>query len=562
MLLRLHIQQVALIDSLEIEFCPSMNILTGETGAGKSIIIDAVNLVLGERANKTLIRSGSDSAFVEAVFAVNEGSPAAKVLNELGLCAEDGQLIVSREVNQSGKNICRIAGKLVPLSALKQVSDCLMDVHGQHEHQALLNPSSHVDYLDRFAGASMKDAIAAIAAEYSNYNALKKRMNENYGSPDERLARLDFLDYRINEIKNAALYVGENQKLTDERDMLRNAQDITDSLNAGYDAMAGDEYNAMMCLKQVRDAMTRVSGYDGRYQSALTQLDEAYYTLEDISINIRDFRDSFEYDSDRLEMIEERLALIHNLERKYGTGIDNILGVLAGMEQEYDRLKNADEIVAEIKLSMDESRSVLETLCAEATSLRRAAAKTLSHLLEQQLADLGMPSARFDISIIEDVNHITSRGWDVVEFMLSANAGEPMKPLSKVASGGEMSRIMLALKSVGGNADDIPGMVFDEIDAGISGRIAEAVGVKLCGIARNRQVICVTHLPQIACLADRHFVVTKTESDGHTSVSLATLDRAGSIHEVARLAAGSNITETSLKHAEEMIEAGERLKSS
>ena len=558
MLSRLYIENIALIDRLDISLSAGFSVLTGETGAGKSIVIDAVNLVLGERADRELIKSGCEKALVEAVFVLEQEEMAQK-LSALEIELEDGQLLLSRELSASGRNVCRVNGRLASLSLLKSASDLLVDIHGQHEHQSLLHSEHHIDFLDGYGKASLLEHKSAVADKYVQWKKLCASLREGFGTEQERERRVDALTYQYNEIEKAALKDGEEEELMEERAILANAERIQSALEESYACLYGSETaSAMQLIKQAADRMEGISRFGERYAKMAERLSEAYYNAEDIGIELRNCKDELTFDPIRYQQIEERLDTIHRLKRKYGASIAQILSYAQEAQKELDEIERKRMLAERGEEEKNHLENELFDLSVQLSSKRRDVAVRLSEALLSQLADLGLGKSQFEVRFVtptakEDVKY-AENGIDTVEFLLSTNPGEPPKPLHKVASGGEMSRIMLALKSISAQADAVPTLIFDEIDTGISGRIATVVGEKMRSIAKERQVICVTHSPQIAAMAGTHFLVEKTEAEGRAKTSVSLLDKEAHILAVAQIVSGDAPTEQSIAHARDLVE--------
>lgn len=559
MLQRLYIKNVALIEGLDMEFEDGFNVLTGETGAGKSIIIDAVNLALGERANRELIKSGADKARVEAEFDVSGLAGVQAALEENGLEDEDGSITISRELSASGKNVCRINGALVNLNTLKQITDLLVDVHGQHEHQSLLSQPRHLAFLDAYAHGALGDFRERTAAAYRRMREVRDRLNGGFASEGEREREADILRYQIGEIGRAALSAQEEEALREERGLLMNAERIMTALQLSAEAVAG-EAGAFALLGEAKGAMGGIGGLSAEYGEAYRRIEETYYALEDIGYTLRDLRNGFDYDPGRIDAIEQRLETYSTLRKKYGPEISDVLGFMARAEARLEELEGAEELRAKLRHELSALEAEYAAAAEQLSLRRREAARGLEEAIMGQLADLGMEKARFEVRF-EGLEEPGPRGLDRVEFLLCANPGEALKPLEKVASGGEISRIMLAFKATAANADSIPTLIFDEIDTGISGRTAGAVGSKMVSISHSHQVLCVTHLPQIAALADAHYVVEKHEEGGVTRTGLK---RLGLEERYAYLAAmmggGQGGSRLAYEHAKELIDASEREK--
>ena len=554
MLQTLSIKNIALIERLELSFSTGFHVLTGETGAGKSIIIDAVNFVLGERANRDLIKSGAEKAFVEASFDVSRSPDVLERLEELGVehQAEDN-LIISRELNISGKSVCRINGTLVNLSSLKTVTDLLVDIHGQHEHQSLLDVSSHLGYLDAFD----KNAISPLAQQvekiFLQHQSILKELHAGFPSEQERLRRMDLLRYQIQEISDARLQPGEEAELDAQLKRLSNAQAIISALENSYVLLFGEEVGALNGATAAIRELSGIAGYHADYQDACNRLQDTYYAMEDIAYSLRDLKANFEFQPELLIEVEARLGRIHSLKRKYGGSIEEMLAFLSKAQEEYDALVQNDAR----KEKLEQSLSVCKTQYKEAASLlmeaRKSAAFLFSERLIAELKALGMEKAQFEVALEPLAEGTLSMdGLARAEFLLSTNAGEPVKPLQRVASGGELSRIMLAFKTI--HMGSIPTVIFDEIDTGISGHIATAVGQKMRQISREHQILCITHLPQIASMADVHFLVEKLEEGGKTTSMVRELSHEERIAEIARIMGAKQTDIRAMAHAKELLE--------
>ncbi len=560
MLNKLVIKNIALIEELEVNLADGMNVLSGETGAGKSIIIDSVNLVLGERADRDLIRTGAPKAVVEAWFSgINESVKDILLAQEI---EEWPELVMSREINAAGKNVCRVNGTLISLAVLKELSDRLVDIHGQHEHQSLLSEKNHIAMLDGF-DARIESLKAEVSSVYAQYSDVVRRQRSLFGSDGDRERRIDVLNFQINEIKMANIAEGEEDELNAQKIKLNSAEKIMDALSASYDELYEREpANALSALKDVSRRLGSIADVDERYDKLAARVDEAYYMLEEVASAIRDDMDNDLFDADTLERVEDRLALIATLKRKYGD--PTVTGAfLKKSELELNDLLGSAELLEQLAAKAQALKDELYRKSCALSEQRRETARLFEQRMTAQLADLGMASAVFsvnfaDTAVIENCT-FSKNGIDTVEFYLSTNRGEPLKPLKRIASGGEVSRIMLALKNIAADRGGIPTMIFDEIDTGISGHIAQVVAEKLQNISRGRQVICVTHLPQIASMADRHFLVTKQSDDTTTRTYLLPLDDDMRVDEVARLAGGES--DASKAHAFEMIKKAGNFKN-
>lgn len=551
MLSRLVIKNIALIPAMEVRLSAGMNVLSGETGAGKSIIVDSVNLVLGERADREMIRTGEDKAVVEAWFTGAES--VGELLAEQEIEPED-ELVLSREVSASGKNVCRVNGALVTLAFLKSVSDRLVDIHGQHEHQSLLSEKNHMAMLDGF-DSRIGGATTEVAAAYGEYSAVQARLKSLLAGAD-RERRIDVLKYQIAELKQANVIEGEEEELLAKKKRMNAAERLAEALERAHELLYESEKNSVLAaLREVSSRLKSLDDVDEKFEALAGRADEAYYALEELSDDVRREADGCSFDPGELDETEERLALIHTLSRKYGDPL--VTGTfIKKAEQELADLEDSEALVQELTDKAARLRAVLYEKSVRLSNLRRETAQVFERRVVEQLNDLGMAGAEFSVQFAptedEENCSFSKNGIDTVEFYISANRGEPQKPLRKVASGGEVSRIMLALKNIAADRGGIPTMIFDEIDTGISGRMAQVVAEKLYQISTGRQVICVTHLPQIAAMADKHFLVTKESDETSTHTDLIALEADARVREIARLAGGD--TAVTQAHAQEMLE--------
>lgn len=562
MLQSLYLENIALIEKLGIELFPGFNVLTGETGAGKSIIIDAVNFVLGERTSRDLIRNGAARAKVEAVFNLNEGDAAFAALDALGIEYDGNELILSRELSAAGRNACRVNGTLVPVASLKSVSDTLVDIHGQHEHQALLDAENHIGYLDAYCHAESLPIIEKIDAIVSRRNELMLKRNSGFSSEREREREMDMLRYQIEEIASANLEAGEEERLNAEKTVLLNAERIRTALETAHMALSGaEEGSALSAIDTARRSMRDIAALNKDYEALGDKIEELYYAAEDISFVLRDTSENVESDMQRLEEIEQRLKLISDLKRKYGRTVEDVIDFGKDAGTKLNELENAEALAAELDAKLDKLKAEYNVAADELSKVRRAAGDRLKRDVLNELKDLGMAKAMFDVAL-SDASGGESRkgGRETAEFMLSANPGEPLKPLEKVASGGELSRIMLCFKSIFADNDRVPTLIFDEIDTGISGRTAAVVGEKMLGIAKKHQVICVTHLAQIAALADAHLMVRKYDDGKNTFVETRQLNEEEKVQRIAQMMDGESDSPSALTHARELIARADKIK--
>ena len=562
MLQSLYLENIALIEKLGIELFPGFNVLTGETGAGKSIIIDAVNFVLGERTSRDLIRNGAARAKVEAVFSLNEGDAAFAALDVLGIEYDGNELILSRELSAAGRNACRVNGTLVPVASLKSVSDTLVDIHGQHEHQALLDAENHISYLDAYCHAESLPIIEKIDAIVSRRNELMLKRNSGFSSEREREREMDMLRYQIEEIASANLEAGEEERLNAEKTVLLNAERIRTALETAHMALSGaEEGSALSAIDTARRSMRDIAALNKDYEALGDKIEELYYAAEDISFVLRDTSENVESDMQRLEEIEQRLKLISDLKRKYGRTVEDVIDFGKDAGTKLNELENAEALAAELDAKLDKLKAEYNVAADELSKVRRAAGDRLKRDVLNELKDLGMAKAMFDVALSDASGGEPRKGGrETAEFMLSANPGEPLKPLEKVASGGELSRIMLCFKSIFADNDCVPTLIFDEIDTGISGRTAAVVGEKMLGIAKKHQVICVTHLAQIAALADAHLMVRKYDDGKNTFVETRQLNEEEKVQRIAQMMDGESDSPSALTHARELIARADKIK--
>jgi DNA repair protein RecN (Recombination protein N) len=553
MLEHLHIRNVALIKESEISFGDGLNILTGETGAGKSMIIDSLQFALGGRAGKDFLRHGEKQAAVEALFSVQSQALTEK-LAENGIAPEeDGTLLITRTLSEAGKSVCRINGSTVTVGMLKEIAEDMIDIYGQHEHQSLLNPVKHIRLLDRFCGAGFGEAMEEYKNSRQRLKDLEKQLAILIGDESQREQRMDMLLFQKEEIEAAELREGEEDALLEQKKRLSSMERLIrltgESITLLYD---GDDRAPSAC-DQLGDALAKLqeaAEYDAALSPLADALADGYAAVEDCARELKREAEKQEADPEELERIEERLQLFYKLKRKYGGSIEAVLEFYEKAVQELDFLSNSSEKAAELSAKKAEEEKRLSALAETLTARRRATAEQVEEQIETALHDMEMKHARFHIQIEEKADW-GADGKDKVEFLISANAGEPLKPLAKIASGGEMSRVMLALKTVLVDADEIGTFIFDEIDTGVSGRTARRVGEKMRFLGGKRQLLCITHLPQIAAMADNHFLIEKESDAGETVTRVTALDEEGAVREVARLM--NDVTETTLAAARELL---------
>ena len=567
MLLELIINDFALIDNLKLEFCQGLNILTGETGAGKSIIIDSVNFVLGERSSKDIVRYGAEKTYVEAVFENPGNTELSNMAKEYGFDLDDGLIILSREMTILGRSICRINGRAATSSILKEVGNYLIDIHGQHEHQSLLNEDRHRELLDMFGGNNLKELKKDVYILYHKVSDIKKELRSLAGDGRERERKLDLLNFQINEINEAKLKIGEEDELLKQKKIVSNSEKLFLALSNSYNILYGgleDSPPVSDRLGLVISEIESVLNIDDSLKDIYKGIEDSYYSIEAIISDIREYRDNIEFDPELINTIELRLDLINNLKRKYGSSIEDIIEFKKRAEKELEYITSSQDRINELEIELQKQTEMLYTKSLELSKLRKVTAEGLEKSIVYELKFLGMEKAIFKIdfntSKINGQISYSENGFDVIRFLISMNPGEAVKPLSKVASGGETSRIMLAIKTAFADTDNIPSLIFDEIDTGISGKAAQAVAEKLGQISSSHQVICVTHLPQIASMADTHFYISKSVFEDRTKTSVEKLSEKDRISEIARMLGGAKITELTLKHSEEMINMAKAIK--
>ena len=551
MLNQLSIRNVAVIDKLDINLHDGVSVLTGETGAGKSIIIDSINMILGDRANKELVRYGTDKAVVQAVF--DAPKSVINVLEENDIDVEDETVIITRQVTKEGKSAARINGMVVTLNILREISDRLINIHGQHDNQALLTPIRHITFLDAYA--DNEEYINRYKDILSKKREIEKKISSLEMDEQEKMQRIDLLEYQVTEIKKASLEKGEEDDLREQRDIYTNAEQITKSVNEAYmNLYEGDEIqSAYDGISIAVNEIFQISDLNPQLKSIYDTLNEIMYSLEDTAHEIKEFGETVEFDEQTLNEIEERLDLISRLKRKYGNSIEEILEYLKKAESELNDIKLSDERTNELKEELKNITKELKEKGNVLTQRRENAAKVLEENIEKSLHELNMEKSKFKVNIEND-GTFYDNGMDKVEFLISTNPGEPLKPLVKIASGGELSRVMLAIKSILADSDGVDTMIFDEIDTGVSGKAAMSIAKKLAVIAKNKQVICITHLPQLTAMADNHYLIQKNTGGELASTTLKELDEEGRELELARIIDGGEVTELALSHAKQMLE--------
>ena len=548
MLSLLHIENIAVIECSDISFDRGFNVLTGETGAGKSIVIDAISSILGERAYRDMIRTGANKASVRAVFTDVQKSDW---FEENGV-PFDSEVMIQREIYLDGKNLCRVNGMPVTVAILRKLGAELIDIHGQHDSASLFDETNHLTFLDRFA--SNQQLLENYTEAYTKVNDLRHEIEHLTMDEGEKLRRMETLRYQIEEITKANLTAGEDDALESRRKVLQNAEKLSDSMNAAVESLYGsdDRDGAASLLSQAERELARMARFTDAYASIHEQVTDLMYRVQDAAEELRSARDDLSYSADELEQIESRLDVIHRLRRKYGASCEDILDYLEKAQQELDEITFSDDHLERLKGKLAHAESAAWEAANLLRKSRKQAAVLLSEQILKELSQLDMPKVQFSCEFTE--LDLGERGADGVAFYMSANAGEALKPMSKVASGGELARIMLAIKNVLSQQDQVSTLIFDEVDTGVSGRAAQKVAEKLRSVAANKQVLCVTHLPQIAAMGDTHLLISKTEREGRTYTTVTPLDRDGRKQELARIIGGANITDITLKSAEEMLQ--------
>ncbi|APM38617.1 DNA repair protein RecN [Clostridium kluyveri] len=554
MLLQLNINNFALIEKLIISFESGFNILSGETGAGKSILIDAINYVMGSKFNKDLIRTGKNKTFVEAVFTI-ENPKTFEILNEEDISGEENMVIISRESFQSGRTIAKVNGKSVLISNLRKISSTLLDIHGQHDSQNLLAEENHINYLDYYGESVLHSPLKDYRKKYESLNDVKRKIYEISEKEGDREKIVDFLKYQIDEIDSANLVEGEEEKLNEKFKIFSNREKINSVINDCYIKLySGKEgqisvYDSLgVIIKQLNSIKNIMPEIDNIHNS----FESIYYDVEGNIEDLRSIKDNFYYDVNELEYINNRINEINNFKNKYGSNIENILNYRDKMKAEYEEMKNMSQVIEKLNLEKIKLEELLKLKGEEIHKIRSRLAEDLEKKIKNELDFVGLEKSKFKIQVkLED--KFTSKGMDDVKFYIATNPGEPLKPLEKIVSGGELSRIMLALKTVFIDKDFIPSVIFDEIDTGISGRIAQCVAEKMYAISKKHQVFCVTHLPQIACMSDIHYWVSKQVIDNMTYTKVKKMDKREKECEIARMIGGSEVTKITLEHARELI---------
>jgi len=556
MLSELHIENIAVIERSDIRFGPGLNILTGETGAGKSIVIDAIGAVLGDRVSRELVRHGAEKALVTAVF---EGCEVSDWLRENEIDCED-ELILQRRISLDGKSSCRVCGTPVTAAQLRELGSLLVDVHGQNDGRQLMDERRHREYLDRFG--ELDSVLEKYRGEYRKYREIQKEIDKLSLDEVEKERLSESLQYQIKELERAELKAGEKDALVSRRDLLRNSEKLTEALDEALNLLYGGEDNAVSMAQNASYYASRASAIAQELEGAAKSIDDAVFSLTDAVESLRDFRDNLDFSPEEYDQLESRISLLNKLERKYSRTDADLIAYLDECREKLDNIQYADERIAKLRRELKEQTDRCRKAAVLLREQRKAAAERLQERIVRELRELNMPSVRFAVEFkpLESEPGFDANGADAIAFVMSANAGEELGRISKIASGGELSRIMLAMKNVFAEKDPVGTMIFDEIDTGVSGIAAQRVGEKLYTVSRGKQVLCVTHLPQIAAMADGHYRIAKEEREGRTYTQVTELDREGRAAELARLHGGDNITLITLASAEEQMAAAERFK--
>ncbi|HZP81406.1 MAG TPA: DNA repair protein RecN [Chthonomonadaceae bacterium] len=552
MLQSLSIRNFAIIDRLDLEFGAGFQVMTGETGAGKSIIIDALNLILGGRAGTEMVRGGAERAVIDAVFAIRGSDEVQRIVQEMGFELEDDQLFLSREVAANGKSSCRIMGRPATVAQLKEIGDWLVDLHGQHEHQSLLAVSRHLDILDEWGGKALQSLRAEVAEAYHHLQRLRREKESLETDARERAHLLDLYAFQVKEISDAKLQAGEEEELQADHRRLANAQKLAESAAGAAEALGGgDSSGALEALAVAVRVLEEAASLDDTLAPILESVRSASYELTEAERDLTRYQDAIEFNPERLAQIEERLELLRTLKRKYGDSVEEILRYGEETAAKLETLSHSEERGAQLGAEIAAAEKRLNDLCARLSQQRHKAGAEFQKITLAELRDLAMEKARFEVHI--EAGEPTAKGTDRVEFLIATNPGEPLRPLAKVASGGEISRVMLAIKSAMARQEPLPTMVFDEIDVGVGGRTASVIADKLAALSRAAQVLCITHLAPLASRGDRHFSIEKRVQGNRTTVVVTPLTPEERVTELARMIGGTEVTETVLQHAREML---------
>ena len=555
MLLEISIKNFAIIEAISLNFEKGMTVLTGETGAGKSIIIDAMNMMLGARATTDVIRHGAPKAEIEGLFSVENSHALQMIFDEQGIELGD-EIIIRREILQNGRSVSRVNGQMVNLSVLRSIGQYLVDIHGQHDQEELMRPQLHIQMLDGFGDAGFLELKQAYQTNFDAYRKMRKQLLEIKKNQEEHKARIEMLEFQMAEIESASLQPGEDLKLNQERDKLLNHKNIADTLTNAYTMLDNEEFSSLANVRSAMNDMESLEDYDVEYREISTSLSESYYVLEDVTKRLEDIIESLDFDGNRLMQIEIRLDLLHAITRKYGGNVDDVLMYFAKITEEYNLLTGNHLSSDDMEVELKKLEVSLVDLASKLASARHNLAQQLEIEIQQELKDLYMDKARFQVQFTK--GKFTREGNESVEFYISTNPGEDFKPLVKVASGGELSRLMLAIKSAFSRKEGKTSIVFDEVDTGVSGRVAQAIAQKIHKIGQNGQVLAISHLPQVIAIADYQFFIEKISNDHSTVSTVRLLSVEERVEEVAKMLAGENVTEAALSQARELLQSKEK----
>ena len=553
MLAELSIKNFAIIEALSVTFSKGLTVLTGETGAGKSIIIDAIHLLVGSRGSAEFVRHGEEKAEIEGLFQVDDNKhPVIAKALEFGIDVEEGMVILRRDISQTGKSVCRINGKLVTISTLREIGATLVDIHGQHEHQELMDDSRHLSLLDQFGADNILPSLSEYQQVFRRYEQTLQKLKALSENDQQTAHRLDLIQFQLDEIQKANLKLNEDEELFEEKRKLSNFERVFESLQSGHLALQGEQKGLdwiSMVMGHLEDAAALDPAYKGIYEA----VSNSFYQLEDAASVLRNELDELEFDPQRLHEIEDRLTEINQLKRKYGKTINEIVEYAVKIEEEIETLQNKETHIGELEKELTSIKKDLILEAKQLTEIRLKWAEKLTKLIHKELKELYMAKTVFEIRFESNSQQFAKNGVDHVSFYISTNPGEPLKPLSKVASGGELSRIMLALKSIFSKHQGVTSIIFDEVDTGVSGRVAQSIAEKIYKVAAESQVLCISHLPQVAAMADTHLFISKIIKGGRTKTSVTPLQMDEKINEIGRMISGTEITDLTKKHAEELL---------
>jgi DNA repair protein RecN (Recombination protein N) len=561
LLIELSIKNFAIIEKQTVSFDRGLTVLTGETGAGKSIIIDAIHLLVGGRGSHEFVRHGEDKAEIEGLFQIDDiEHPIHQKVHEYGIEVEDGMVVLRREISKNGKSICRVNGKLVTITNLREIGSALVDIHGQHEHQELMDESTHLTLLDNFGGEEIQHLLKEYQLVYREFEQTSKKLKKLNENEQQMAHRLDLIQFQLEEIQKAQLKLNEDEELAEEKKRLSNFERIFSLMQNSYQALDGD-HKGLDLIRLVMGYLEDVAGMDSHYQELFDGISNIFYSLEDMNRTIRNELEGLEFDPNRLNEIEDRLNEINQLKRKYGKTIAEILEYGERIEVELETIQNKETHIGKLEKELGKWKKELNAKAQLLSNLRKKCADRLTVLIHQELKELYMEKAVFEIKLQFDEDRFSLDGANTAEFYISTNPGEPIKPLVKIASGGELSRIMLALKSIFSRHQGVTSIIFDEVDTGVSGRVAQAIAEKIYHVAVNSQVLCISHLPQVAAMADTHLFISKEMFNDRTKTSVRSLKLSEKVSEIGRMISGKEITDVTKKHAEELLSMAAEIKS-